>query len=94
MSKSERTEFVFLWWDECDSGVFLAKEYCELLNRFLLARKATTWGKFLEMLGPFSNFILESTQCDDYQPRYEERIEDIENSVWMLYDQEFHSCNV
>lgn len=89
MTDSECNEFVFLWWDECDNGIFLTQEYFELLSRYHYALTATTWGQFLEILGPFAGFVLEFTQNDDYRPEDEDLLQEIDNGVWVLYDCEF-----
>jgi len=87
---AEPVEFVFLWWPDSEYGVVLSRDDYRLVDRFHLARQtARTWDEFLEQFGEYTHWLDDFMQFDETKPRGEDLLADLEDSLWVLGNDEF-----
>lgn len=87
---AEPVEFVFLWWPDSEYGVVLSRDDYRLVDRFHLARQtAHTWDEFLEQFGDYTHWLDDFMQFDETKPRGEDLLADLEDSLWVLGNDEF-----
>jgi hypothetical protein len=84
-------DFVFLWHEDLEHGVFVTSDFYDFLERFYAARNhSKTWGEFLSEIGDFGRrFVSVFCEYDRPRPQDEDLIEDIRHDVFILDDREF-----
>jgi len=84
-------DFVFLWWDDLEYGVFVTADFYEFLALFHEAKNnSRTWGEFMSGIGDYGRrFVNIFVESDELQPLDSDIIKDIEDDVFILSDYEF-----
>jgi hypothetical protein len=84
-------DFVFLWWEDLEYGVFVTADFYEFLDLFHAAKNnARTWGEFINGVGDYGRrFVNIFTEADELRPLDTDLIEDIQDDVFILSDYEF-----
>lgn len=92
MNKSEFSEFIFLWSDLEEYGVFITRQHFEFLTKFYKAYDDTkTFGEFWSSIGEYGRVYLKIfMQNDDEQfPGFSERMKELKEKLWIFYDGDF-----
>jgi hypothetical protein len=84
-------DFVFLWCEDLEYGVFVTSEFWGFLELFYDAKSSSrTWGEFLNKIGDFGRrFVSIFNEADMLKPRDDDLIEEIQYEVFILDDHEF-----